>query len=81
MNNLKPDRSTVETLRTFKFLDCDEVVKDLKSELPTYLALAEDLSDEIDLLKWWERNEVKLPFWSNACKKVLLCQPSSASVE
>ena len=39
------------------------------------------LSYEIDLLKWWERNEVKLPFWSNACKKVLLCQPSSASVE
>ena len=59
---LKPDSSTVETLRTFKFLDSDEVVKDLTSELPTYLALAEDLSDEIDLLKWWERNEVKPPF-------------------
>ena len=77
----KPDSTTVETLRSFKFLDKDEVVQNLKSELPAYLALAEDLSDEIDPLKWWEKNEGVLPFWSNACKKVLLCQPSSASVE
>jgi len=53
----------------------------LKSELPTYLASTEDLSDKIDPLKWWERNESKLPHWFKACIKVLLCQPPSASVE
>ena len=81
INDLKPDGSTVETLRAFKFLDNDRAINELSSELPLYLALSEDLSDAVDPLDWWERNSAKLPFWSRACKQVLLCQPSSASVE
>ena len=34
-----------------------------------------------EVLKWWHRNETKLPNWVNACEQVLLVQPSSAAVE
>lgn len=81
INDLKPDGSMVDALRAFKFLDRDEIMKDLKSELPSYLALAEDLAMDIEPLDWWERNADKLPCWSAACRKVVLCQPSSACVE
>ena len=30
---------------------------------------------------WWKRNSDILPSWSNACKSVLLVQPSSAAAE
>ena len=49
----------------------------LKSEPFTYLALAEDLSDENDPSKMWESNELKLHHWA----KVHLFLLSSASVE
>ena len=81
INDLKLDGSTVETLHAFKFLDNDRAINELSSELPLYLVLYEDLSDAVDALDWWERNSAKLLFWSRACKQVLLCQPSSASVE
>jgi hypothetical protein len=80
IHDFKPNASTVDTLRSFKFLDNNQIVDDLKSELPIYLALTKDIL-EVDSLIWWEKNGKKIPFWANACKKILLCQPSSASVE
>ena len=88
---VKPDCSTIDTLHSLKFLDNDQtldlmfldnnqVLDGLKSELPTCLAISEDPADDIDLLVWWEHAE-KIPSWANACKKILLCQPSSACVE
>ena len=53
----------------------------MKAELPKYLAVAEDVSADTPALQWWESNADKLPCWAKACKKVLLCQPSSDSVE
>ena len=44
INDLKPEASTVNTLRLFKFLNNDLVMNELKAELPKYLALAEDVS-------------------------------------
>ena len=79
VNFLKPDCSTIDTLCSF--LDNDEVLDGLKSELPTYLAISEDAADGIDLLVWWEHYGDKIPSWAKACKKILLCQPSSACVE
>ena len=67
IHDIKPNASTVDTLRSFKFLDNDQTVNNLKSELPTYLALTEDIID-VDSLLWWEKNSKKLPFWANACK-------------
>lgn len=69
------------TLLAFPFIYNDQVIKSLKSELLTYLALVDGVPRNADPLQWWERNEGELPNWSQACKKVLLCQPSSAALE
>ena len=33
------------------------------------------------MLEWWRGNETKLPHWAKACRRALLVQPSSVSVE
>ena len=81
VNFLKPDCSSFDTLRSFKFLDNDQLLDGLRSELPAYLTMAEDTADEVDFLVWWEQHAEKLPLWASACQKVLLRQPSSACVE
>ena len=43
INDLNPNAAAVEPLRAFKFLDNDRIMNELKSELPTYLAIAEDV--------------------------------------
>ena len=54
----------------------------MKSELPKYLAMAEDVSPSIDKNDWWMKHETSELFhWSKACKIVLLVQPSSAATE
>ena len=81
VSDMKPDAAAVDTLRSFKFLDSDEIIKNLKSEVSTYLAAADGVALTVDPLEWWERHFETLPHWATACKKVLLCQPSSAAVE
>lgn len=81
--------ASVQQLRTFPFLDQDAVIDHLASELPLYLAEAEGttfaegnikaLADQ--KVKWWRDHAVVLPCWSEAVKKVLLVQPSSAAAE
>ena len=78
---IKPSASDIERLRIFPFLDSDSIIDALKVELPKYLATAEDISSEIDRLEWWKKHECDLPHWSQACKNVLLVQPSSAAAE
>ena len=34
----------------------------LKKELPTYLVVAEGVTESVDLLEWWEMHEEKLPY-------------------
>ena len=77
---LKPDVSHVNALQIIPFFRDDELEK-LKAELPSYLAKADDISDELDPLEWWKLNATALPYWSNAVKKVLAIQPSSAAAE
>ena len=79
ITDLHPDASAVEDLKAFHFLQ--GAIPDLQKELPQYLAAAEGVSAEVEVLKWWEKHEDKLPHWSAACQQVLLCQPSSAAVE
>ena len=66
MNDMKHNATAVASLRTF--LDNDQIISDLKSELATYLAAAEDVDIETSPLKWWEVNSVMLPNWATACK-------------
>ena len=81
-----PNAAAVDTLWTFKFLDSDEIIKSLKSEVPTYLAPADGVALTVDPLVWWERQAELIPqqvlfLYAKAYKKVLLCQPSSAAVK
>ena len=77
---LKPDVSHVNALQIVPFFKKDELEK-LKAELPSYVAKADGVSDELDALEWWKLNAVALPCWSKAVKKVLTIQPSSAAAE
>ncbi len=81
LSDMQPDVSTVDSLRSFKFLESDVIINNLKSELPAYLAAADGVALSVDPLTWWERHSEKLPSWAKACKQILLCQPSSAAVE
>ena len=67
----------VDNLKIFPFLK-SRIINNLKSEMPKYLALAEDVSPRIDKNDWWRKHETELPHWSKACKSV---EPSSAAAE
>ena len=72
----------MDSFAAFPFLN-SEVINGLKSELPEYLAAPEDISDEIDVLRWWKSHDSneRLPNWTSTCKKILSVQPSSAAAE
>jgi hypothetical protein len=53
----------------------------LKTELPTYLALASGIAVDIEPTVWWKQNKAELPHWSHAFTEVVLIQPSSAAAE
>ena len=62
-------------------LTSDAVLEGLKPELPTYMAIADGVSTQVDKILWWKNRKNELPNWSRACKLVLLIQPSSAADE
>ena len=64
----------MEALRQFPFLDSNDVINDLVTELPNYLAAAQDviMPCEEDKVKWWRQQSDNLPHWSSAVIKVLL---------
>ena len=78
---LKPSSAAIDSLCKFTFLNSSFVIDGLKTELPQYLASAEGVSHEIDVIQWWKTHEHELPCWSRAFKFVLLVQPSSAASE
>ena len=80
VTDLKPTATLVDALKAFPFFR-DELINNLKLELPTYLAAADGTPREVYPLEWWEHNKVALPKWSCGFSKVVLVQPSSASVE
>ena len=80
-NEMKPTvREIDDSLNLFPFFDAS-TIGGLKTELPTYTALAEDVSTSVEPLAWWNGHESQLPNWATACKRVLLLQPSSAAAE
>lgn len=80
---LRPTPANVEALRQFPFLDSNDVINDLVTEMLNYLAAAQDviMACEEDKVKWWRQQSDNLPHWSSAVMKVLLVQPSSAAAE
>ncbi len=78
VNELKPTAVDIDSLNAFPFLN-SEVIDGLKSELPEYLAAAEDVSDKVDVIEHKESG--RLPNWTRTCRLVFLVQPSSAAAE
>ena len=77
---IRPSPSDINDLSVLPFLS-SPVIKELKKELPDYLAQAEDVSPSVDPIVWWRDHAHKLPHWSQACKFITLIQPSSAAAE
>ena len=80
LNELKPSTSDVDGLKSFSFLS-SQLIAQMKSELPRYLSLAEDVSPDVNVTSWWKNHEQEIPSWGAACKLMLLVQPSSAAAE
>jgi len=78
---MNADTTAVDFLGAFPFLNNQSILSSLKVELPTYLALAQDVSPEYDTLSWWKGHSQDLPCWSSAARDVVLVQPSSATSE
>ena len=78
---IRPDAPLVDSLKSFPFLNSETTIASLKSELPTYLAHASDVSSDIDPLVWWQQQSRDLPVWADSFRKTILIQPSSAAAE
>ena len=78
---LQPVASTVESLRLFPFLG--NLIEEMKTELPAYLAAATDVESEsdVDILFWWKQHASILPNWASAAQQIALIQPSSGAAE
>ena len=77
---LKPTVSDLDSLSIYPFID-DNLLRNLKAELPAYQAAVEDVSADISVAEWWKNHEHELPSWSRACGLIMLVQPSSAAAE
>ena len=78
--SMKPDNTMNDSLMIFPFFT-HAIIDKLKTELPTCVAKAADVSSDMDPLEWWKLHSSELPSWSSAAKKALLVQPSSGSAE
>ena len=78
---MNADTTAVDSLGAFPFLNNQFILNSLKVELPTYLALAQDVSSEYDTLSWWKGHSQDLPCWFSAAQDVVVVQPSSATSE
>ena len=54
---LRPTSYDVDSLRAFPCLDQDSIIDGLKSELPQYMAKAEDVALTISRTDWWSHHE------------------------
>ena len=80
VHELRPTAGDLDSLKSFPFFD-QEIIDGLKSELPSYFAAAEDVSEQVDAIGWWNGHKSNLPKWASAFKLLILVQPSSAAAE
>ena len=67
---MQPNASAIDqALKTIPFLNSQQQLDGLKSELPAYLARSADTDQQFDILEWWKRNASDLPNWCAAAKK------------
>ncbi len=80
INELKPTSDDIDNLQVLPCLSVEKIAQ-LKQELPLYMGITDGISADVNKLEWWKNHEIDLPKWSNACRSVLLLQPSSAAAE
>lgn len=80
-SDMRPSAAAVGEMCCIPFLDSNEVIQQLQSELPIYLAIVEGTAADTDVPQWWARHAREVPHWASACSKILLLQPSSAASE
>ena len=78
---MNADTTATDSLGAVPFLNNQSILNNLKVELPTYLALVQDVSPDYDTLNWWKGHSQDLPYWCTAAQNVVLVQPSSATSE
>ena len=79
-HSMQPTASDIDCLRAFPFFTQD-VIDQLKKELPVYLSKCADTDPDFCPLTWWKQNASALPNWATAASKSFLVQPSSAASE
>uniref|UniRef100_A0A1X7T065 DUF659 domain-containing protein n=1 Tax=Amphimedon queenslandica TaxID=400682 RepID=A0A1X7T065_AMPQE len=50
---IQPEASNIDSLKSFPFLQNDDLLSSMKSELPLYLSVAADVSTCVNPLVWW----------------------------
>ena len=72
----------VEALREFPILDDDDLINNLKAQMPEYCAEADGVQVEAGKqMEWWYAQMGRLPHWSAVARMLVLVQPSSAASE
>ena len=77
---MKPDVAHISLSKKFTFLS-DQLLENLKLELPNYVENATEISSDVEAIDWWLQHKDELPHWSSAAQMIALVQPSSAAVE
>ena len=79
--DLQPESDAINAVSAIPNLNSSEILDSLKAELPQYLALATDISPQVDSVEWWQRKSTDLSHCSGAACQLVLVQPSSAAAE
>ena len=80
LQKIKPECASLTNLLVFPFITPSNLAE-LKEEFPKYVALTEEVSSDYTILNFWKDHAAAIPKWSNAARKILLLQPSSAAAE
>ena len=80
LQKIKPECTSLISLLVFLFITPSNLTE-LKEEFPKYIALTEEVSSEYTILYFWKDHAAAIPKWSDAARKILLVQPSSAAAE
>ena len=76
----KPECTALSSLLASSFIT-ESLLAALKEEFPQYVALAEDVSPDYNIIRFWKTYSDAIPNWGKAASKVFLAQPTSAAAE
>ena len=80
IHKTKPKCTALSSLLASSFIT-ESLLAALKEEFPQYVALAEDVSPDYNIIKFWKTYSDAIPNWGKAASKVFLAQPTSAAAE